>query len=69
MSRDLSADLGPSFKGEYLDRYVPSAPRRRMPVFHSVGASDPLDASDMQAGRGSTTACRTRSRSGSRATG
>ena len=48
MSRDLSADLGPSFKGEYLDRYVPAAPRARMPVFHSVGASDPLDAADME---------------------
>ena len=48
MSRDLSVDLGPSFKGEYLDRYVPSVPKARMPVFHSVGASDPLDASDMQ---------------------
>jgi L-alanine-DL-glutamate epimerase-like enolase superfamily enzyme len=47
MSRDLSVDLGPSFKGEYLDRYVPSVPKARMPVFHSVGASDPLDASDM----------------------
>src|SRR3954468_1595865 len=48
MRRDLSVDLGPSFKGEYLDRYIPSAPKARMPVFHSVGASDPLDASDMQ---------------------
>jgi L-alanine-DL-glutamate epimerase-like enolase superfamily enzyme len=48
MSRDLSADLGPSFKGEYVDKYVPSTPKPRMPVFHSVGASDPLDASDMQ---------------------
>jgi L-alanine-DL-glutamate epimerase-like enolase superfamily enzyme len=48
MTRDLSADLGPSFKGEYLDRYVPFAPKPQMPVFHSVGASDPLDASDME---------------------
>jgi len=48
MSRDLSVDLGPSFKGEHLDRYVPPAPRAWMPVFHSVGASDPLDPSDMQ---------------------
>jgi L-alanine-DL-glutamate epimerase-like enolase superfamily enzyme len=48
VSHDLSIDLGPSFKGEYLDKYVPSAPKPRMPVFHSVGASDPLDASDMQ---------------------
>ena len=48
MSRDLSADLGPEFKGEYLDRYVPSAPQARMPVFHSVGASDSLEAADVR---------------------
>jgi L-alanine-DL-glutamate epimerase-like enolase superfamily enzyme len=48
MSGDLSRDLGPSFKGEYLDRYVPSTPRPTMPVFHSVGASDPLEASDVR---------------------
>jgi L-alanine-DL-glutamate epimerase-like enolase superfamily enzyme len=48
MSRDLSHDLGPAFKGEYLDRYVPSRPRARTLVFHSVGASDPLDASDVR---------------------
>src|SRR3954469_4712166 len=48
MSRDLSVDLGPAFKGEYLDRYVPAAPRATMPVFHSVGASDPLEAADVK---------------------
>ena len=48
MSRDLSHDLGPAFKGEYLDRYVPSKPRASTLVFHSVGASDPLDASDVR---------------------
>ena len=48
MSRDLSFDLGASFTGEYLDRYVPAAPRATTPVFHSVGASDPLDASDVR---------------------
>lgn len=47
MSRDLSADLGEAFTGEYLDRYVPVAPQPRMPVFHSVGASDAIDASDL----------------------
>jgi L-alanine-DL-glutamate epimerase-like enolase superfamily enzyme len=47
MRGDLSADLGPEFKGEYLDRYVPSAPRPTTLVFHSVGASDPLEASDV----------------------
>jgi L-alanine-DL-glutamate epimerase-like enolase superfamily enzyme len=48
MTRDLSHDLGPDFKGEYLDRYVPTAPRATIPVFHSVGASDPLEASDVR---------------------
>src|SRR5688572_7781328 len=39
MNGDLSRDLGPAFKGEYLDRYVPAKPRPTMPVFHSVGAN------------------------------
>jgi L-alanine-DL-glutamate epimerase-like enolase superfamily enzyme len=46
MSRDLAADLGPTFKGEYIDQYVPSKPRPTIPLFHSVGASDPLEAAD-----------------------
>src|SRR4051794_37831875 len=49
MRRDLSADLGAGFAGEYLDRYVPAAPRASTPVFHSVGAGDPLEASDVSA--------------------
>jgi L-alanine-DL-glutamate epimerase-like enolase superfamily enzyme len=48
MTRDLSTDLGEPFKGEYLDRYVLTAPQPRMPVFHSVGASDPLEAADVR---------------------
>jgi L-alanine-DL-glutamate epimerase-like enolase superfamily enzyme len=48
MTRDLSHDLGPEFRGEYLDRYVPATPRPNMPVFHSVGASDPLEANDVR---------------------
>ena len=49
MRHDLSQDLGPQFKGEYLNRYVPSAPRETTLLFHSVGASDPLEASDARA--------------------
>ena len=49
MRADLSADLGRPFVGEYLDRYVPSAPRPTTLLFHSVGASDPLEASDVRA--------------------
>ena len=48
MREDLSRDLGPEFKGEYLDRYVPAAPRDVTPVFHSVGASDALEAADVR---------------------
>jgi L-alanine-DL-glutamate epimerase-like enolase superfamily enzyme len=48
MRQDLSKDLGSSFAGEFLDRYVPAAPRARMPVFHSVGASDALEAADVR---------------------
>jgi L-alanine-DL-glutamate epimerase-like enolase superfamily enzyme len=48
MTRDLSADLGPAFAGEYLDRYVATTPAPAMPVFHSVGASDPITTSDIQ---------------------
>ncbi len=48
MNGDLSRDLGAPFKGAYLDRYIPSKPRPTMPVFHSVGASDPIEPSDVK---------------------
>jgi L-alanine-DL-glutamate epimerase-like enolase superfamily enzyme len=48
MARDLSADLGPAYRGEYLERYVARQPQPTMPVFHSIGASDPLEAADVQ---------------------
>jgi len=46
--QDLSRDLGPRFAGEYLDRYIPSAPRALTPVFHSVGASDAIEPADLK---------------------
>jgi L-alanine-DL-glutamate epimerase-like enolase superfamily enzyme len=49
MRQDLSHDLGREFTGEYLDRYVPATPRQTIPVFHSVGASDALEAADVRA--------------------
>jgi L-alanine-DL-glutamate epimerase-like enolase superfamily enzyme len=49
MARDLSADLGDAFKGEFLDRYIATSPQPAMPVFHSVGASDPIEPSDVRA--------------------
>jgi L-alanine-DL-glutamate epimerase-like enolase superfamily enzyme len=48
MGRDLSADLGPAYRGEWLERYVARQPEANMPVFHSIGASDPLEAADLQ---------------------
>lgn len=48
MTHDLSRDLGPEFAGQYLDRYVPVAPRPLTPVFHSVGASDAIEPSDLR---------------------
>ena len=48
MRHDLSRDLGPQFAGEYLDRYVPTAPRVTTPVFHSVGASDAIEPADLK---------------------
>ncbi len=47
VSRDLSAWLGADFRGEYLDRYTSRAPKPRMPLYHLVGALDPLTPADM----------------------
>jgi L-alanine-DL-glutamate epimerase-like enolase superfamily enzyme len=48
MNGDLSRDLGSAFKGAYLDRSIPRTPRPSMPVFHSVGASDPIEPADVK---------------------
>jgi L-alanine-DL-glutamate epimerase-like enolase superfamily enzyme len=39
---DLSHYLTPEFKGEFLDRYTSREPKARMPLYHLVGALDPL---------------------------
>ncbi len=41
-NRDLGAYLGSDFEGEYLDRYTLREPKPRMPLYHLVGALDPL---------------------------
>jgi L-alanine-DL-glutamate epimerase-like enolase superfamily enzyme len=48
MTHDLSRYLGPDFQGERLDRVLLSTPQDRIPVFHSVGGLDPIEASDVQ---------------------
>jgi len=48
MTYDLSRYLGPDFKGEFLDRYVAAEPKPRMPLYHLIGAVDPLLPADIQ---------------------
>ena len=42
ISHDLAYYLGPEFGGEHLDRYLLQKPTARMPMYHLVGALDPL---------------------------
>ena len=44
MGRDLGHYLGEDFKGEWLDRYLRRSPAPYLHLYHSVGASDPLDS-------------------------
>jgi len=48
MAHDLAHYLTPEFKGEYLDRYVLKDPKPRMPLYHLVGALDPIVESDVR---------------------
>lgn len=48
MSHDLARYLTPEFKGEYLEKYVLTEPKPRMPLYHLVGAVDPITASDIK---------------------
>jgi L-alanine-DL-glutamate epimerase-like enolase superfamily enzyme len=48
MPLDLSHYLGPEFKGEWLDKYVLPAPKPRMPLYHLVGAVDPILDEDIK---------------------
>ena len=48
ISEDLKRWLGAEFQGEYLDRYTRRVPQPQMPLYHLVGALDPLDTSELQ---------------------
>ncbi len=47
LEHDLGHYLGDEFKGERLDLYVSRAPKSRMPLYHLVGALDPVEAGDV----------------------
>ncbi len=44
---DLAEYLDDQFAGEYLDRYTLREPKPRMPLYHLVGALDPLTDADI----------------------
>ncbi|HUU12948.1 MAG TPA: enolase C-terminal domain-like protein [Terriglobia bacterium] len=48
--RDLGEFLTPEFKGEHLARYVMKQPKPRLPLYHLVGAVDPIVDSDIKKG-------------------
>ncbi len=48
MNYDLSEYLDERFQGEYLDRYTLREPKLRMPLYHLVGAVDPLTQADVK---------------------
>ena len=45
---DLGHFLGPEFAGERLDAYLLPTPRPSMPLYHLVGALDPLSNADVR---------------------
>ena len=47
MSRDLSHYLDEKFVGKYLDQYTLRTPKPKMPLYHLVGALDPLTDEDV----------------------
>jgi L-alanine-DL-glutamate epimerase-like enolase superfamily enzyme len=47
VSRDLAAYLAPDFASEHLDHYTLRQPKPRMPLYHLVGALDPLTEADI----------------------
>ncbi len=47
MNDDLSEYLDGQFEGEYLDKYTLREPKPRMPLYHLVGAVDPLTVGDV----------------------
>jgi L-alanine-DL-glutamate epimerase-like enolase superfamily enzyme len=47
MNHDLSEYLDATFKGEYLDKYTSRQPRAKLPLYHLVGALDPLTPADV----------------------
>lgn len=48
VTHDLSEYLDEQFEGEYLDQYTLREPRKTLPLYHLVGALDPLTDADIE---------------------
>jgi len=48
MNDDLSIYLDAQFKGEYLDKYTLRQPKEKLPLYHLVGAIDPLTDAEVK---------------------
>ena len=48
MNHDLAYYLSADFAGEYLDQYTLRTPKETMPLYHLVGALDPLTEADIE---------------------
>jgi L-alanine-DL-glutamate epimerase-like enolase superfamily enzyme len=47
MSHDLGHYLGQEFQGESLEQYILKEPKQCLPVYHLIGALDPLEEADL----------------------
>jgi L-alanine-DL-glutamate epimerase-like enolase superfamily enzyme len=48
LNQDLGAYLGEEFTGMYPDRFLSAKPKATMPLYHLVGALDPLTVDDIR---------------------
>ncbi|MBI3412334.1 MAG: mandelate racemase/muconate lactonizing enzyme family protein [Planctomycetes bacterium] len=48
MNHDLGHYFGLDFHGEQLDKYIAREPQPKMPLYHLIGALDPLEESDVE---------------------
>jgi L-alanine-DL-glutamate epimerase-like enolase superfamily enzyme len=48
MAHDLGYYLGPAFRGEFLEQYLTREPKPHLPLYHLIGALDPLTDADVR---------------------
>jgi L-alanine-DL-glutamate epimerase-like enolase superfamily enzyme len=48
VKNDLSFELGPAYRGRYLDEFVSEVPVSSLPLYHLVGALDPLSPEEVE---------------------